>query len=534
MPLQEHSPRRVLALALALATVLCFLPALDNGFVDFDDPLYVTANPVVQAGLTASGVAWTLHARVAGNWHPLTLLSHMLDCSLFGLNPRGHHLTSVLLHTVNVVLLFLLLARLTGSTWRPLAVAALWGLHPLRVESVAWISERKDLLSGLFFLLAVLAYERWARQGSRPAYGALLVAFFLGLLAKPMLVTLPFVLLLLDVWPLRRLPLGESGGTRRRALVVEKLPLLALSAWSSWMTLGAQAGALVPGERLPIAERLANSVVAVGAYLRLTAWPRGLAALYPLLSGRPAVVLVSASAVVLAVSVLAWRLRRPAPFVLVGWFWFLGMLTPVIGLVQVGAQAWADRYTYLPGIGLVMALVWGLGAVPRRWPRSRVVLAAGALAAALALAAVSRAQLGVWRNDLTLWRHAVAATEDNYVAQLNFANALMHSGDRDGALVHHREAVRIAPASMEAQAGLGSALTAMGRPAEAVPHLQEAVGLRPADPRPHVSLAAALADLGQRDGAIQELREALRLQPGLAGALAGLRDLGAETQAPER
>lgn len=300
------------------------------------------------------------------------------------------------------------------------------------------------------------------------------------------------------------------------------------------MTLGAQAGALVPGERLPLGERLANSVVAVGAYLRLTVWPRGLAALYPLLSGKPATVVVGASAMVLALSFAAWWLRGRAPFVLVGWLWFLGMLVPVIGLVQVGAQAWADRYTYLPGIGLLVAIVWGLGAALESWPRRRTLAMAGALVAALALVVASRAQIGVWRDDETLWRRAVAVTGDNYVAQLNLANALMHRGDRAGALVHHREAVRIAPASMEAQAGLGSALTAVGRPAEAVPHLEEAVRLRPEDPRPHVSLAAALADLGQRDRAIAELRSALLLQPNLAGALAGLRELGAEPRAPDR
>ncbi|MEO8503144.1 MAG: tetratricopeptide repeat protein [Acidobacteriota bacterium] len=522
--------RRLIALILVLATVAVFLPSLDNGFVGYDDGLYVTQNAEVQRGLTGDGIAWALTAKVAGNWHPLTLWSHLLDCTLFGLNPRGHHLTNLLLHAANTVLLFLLFFRLTATLWRSAALAALWALHPLRVESVAWVAERKDVLAGLFFLLALLGYERWSRDRSRTAYLLVIGAMALGLMAKPMLVTLPGVLLLLDFWPLGRTRSGAGWWIALKPLLIEKLPLFALSAASSWITLRYQEAALVSGMNLSLWGRLANLVLAPAQYIRVTLWPSGLAVLYPLPDDLPIGKTLLAVLVLATVSVLAFHWRRTAPFLGVGWLWFLGMLVPVVGVVQVGAQAWADRYTYLPGIGLLVMLVWSATALVEKLPRRlRVPLAAGLTTVLLAGCAVAtRRQIAYWHDDTALWRRAVAVTGENYVAELNLALELVHDGDRASALEHFERAQRIAPESMEVQAGFGAALGEWGRPAEAVPHFRAAIRLRPGDPRPRVDLARALIGLGDRRQAIEELRRALEVDPTLPGVAEALRRLEAE------
>ena len=419
------------------------------------------------------------------------------------------------------------LFRLTATLWQPAALAALWALHPLRVESVAWVAERKDLLAGLFFLLALLAYERWSRDRSHAAYMLVISAMALGLMAKPMLVTLPFVLLLLDFWPLGRARAAGGRWMAVQPLLIEKLPLFALSAVSSWITLHYQEAALVSGAHLSLWGRLANTVLAPVQYIRLTLWPSGLAVLYPLPDDLPIGATLIAVLLLAMVSLLAFRWRRTAPFLAVGWLWFLGMLVPVVGVVQVGAQAWADRYTYLPGIGLLVMLVWGATALVEKLPRRlRVPLAAGVTAVLLAGCAVAtRRQIGYWHDDAALWRRAVAVTGDNYVAELNLALDLARAGERDSALEHFQRAQRIAPESMEVQAGFGAALSEWGRPAEALPHFREAIRLRPSDPRPRVDLARALIALGDRAQAIEELRRALEVDPTLPGVADALRRL---------
>ena len=419
----------VLGGVLALLTVLTFLPSLGNDYVLLDDPLYVTGNPEVRQGITREGLAWALTANVANNWHPLTVLSHMLDVEVFGLAPAGHHLTSLLLHLANVLLLFAALHRMTAAAFRSALVAALFAVHPTRVESVAWIAERKDVLSGLFWMLALLAYVHYARRPSLGRYLLVALAMALGLAAKPMLVTLPCVLLLLDLWPLGR------RGLRR--LILEKIPLFALSAASCAATLSYQETSLAPLEALPWDLRFSNAVVSYATYLGKAFLPRDLAVFYPFPAEIPVWKAAGAAALLLLLTGLAlWRARR-SPWLLVGWLWFLGTLVPVIGLVQVGRQAMADRYTYLPFIGLFLAMVWGAAELVERRDVFRPVLGALSVLAILGLAGMTRAQVRHWQDSVALFRHALAATGDNHLARRGLAKAL--AAQKEGA---HGHAVR--------------------------------------------------------------------------------------------
>jgi protein O-mannosyl-transferase len=538
-----------LTLGLVLLTLAAYLPVLGNGFVDYDDGQYVTANPRVQAGLTADGVAWALTARVAGNWHPLTLLSHMLDCQLFGLNPRGHHLTSLLLHLANVLLLFAVLLAMTGAPWRCAAVAVLFALHPTHVESVAWVAERKDVLSAMFWLLAMAAYVHYAhahtsaprpRHGATGWYLAVVVLFAIGLAAKPMVVTLPFALLLLDLWPLGRLRLGAEGPGLRAQLPLlwEKVPLLALSAAACGVTLAAQASTVSSLGKLPLGARLANAAVSYVAYLGQTLLPRNLAVFYPLRADLSAAQVAGAALLLAALTAAALLAARRAPYLTVGWLWYLGVLVPVIGIVQVGAQARSDRYTYLPSIGLYVAGVWGaaallcrlrgrlaaegVGEATRRPALVHGITALVAAAVLLGLVVQTRAQVATWADSTTLFRHALAVTRDNYLAHLDLGNALSEAGKSDEAFAHFRAAQAIAPHSLETNAALAAALSERGRPAGAVPLLRTALGVDPRDARLHFDLAVALDDLGEPDAAIGELETAVALDPGMARAHHGL------------
>jgi hypothetical protein len=446
------------AAALALLTLAAFEPSLANRFVNLDDTLYVTANPMVRKGLTAEGFVWAWTANVANNWHPLTLLSQMVDCQLFGVNPAGHHLTSLLLHLANVLLLFEVLRRMTDAMGRSAAVAGLFAVHPLHVESVAWVAERKDVLSALFWILAMGAYHRYALRPAVGRYLLVALAMALGLMAKPMVVTLPFVLLLLDVWPLGRLRLDEPGwGRRLIRLTAEKLPLLGLSAAASLVTLQYQTTSLVSLEALPWRVRLANSAVSYAVYLGKTLLPRHLAVFYPIPLEIPAWKAVAAALLICLLTALAaWKVRK-APWLLVGWLWFLGTLVPVIGLVQVGRQAMADRYTYLPSIGLFLAICWGLPALAssRRW---RSALATACVLALLVLTAATRAQVRHWQDSVTLYRHALAVTRDNYVAHIGLAKALASRQDWHGAAEQYRAALALRPGLRGVRKALAQAL----------------------------------------------------------------------------
>ncbi len=459
LPARSAGAAALVAAGLALLTLFVFLPAAGNGFVHYDDPLYVTGNDQVRRGLTGEGFLWAWRAAVAGNWHPLTMLSHMADAEIWGLDAGGHHLTSLLLHAANVVFVFLVLRRMTGAPWRSAAVAALFAVHPLRVESVAWVAERKDVLSGFFFLLALAAWVAYTRRPAAGRYLLALLAFAAGLLAKPMLVTLPFVLVLLDVWPLGRLPLAAPpGGERRRVvrrLLAEKAPFFVLALAASAVTLFTQQVAMAPLATVPLGRRVGNALVSYAAYLRKTFWPMDLAVIYPLPAAVPLVKAALAAALLALVTGLVLVRLRRSPWLAVGWLWFVGMLVPVIGLVQVGRQALADRYTYLPSIGLAVALVWGGAEVARALlpaGRARRVLLAGALALAVAvLSLAARRQVAVWKDTSTLFAHAMAVTPGNYYAAYKVGVELSRRGDRAGAERHYREALRLRPGFRLAQ-----------------------------------------------------------------------------------
>ncbi len=532
----ERGPRGLVLAALVLtAAILCaFWPVLGNDFItSYDDERYVTGNRHVQGGLGLAGLSWASTATYAANWHPLTWMSHMLDWQLYGRAPMGHHLTNLLLHVANGLMLFFALHLATGSILRSSIVAALFGVHPLHVESVAWVAERKDVLSTLFWMLAIWAYVRYVTAPSIRRYAVVAGALALGLCAKPMLVTLPFVLLLLDHWPLGRFARGGRGALG--PLVREKAPLLLLSAASSIVTFAAQTSgrAVATFEQFSLPARAANAVVSYAAYLWKTVWPRDLAVFYPHPRGSLPSWEVAGSAIVLAlVTALAIRARRRRPYVLTGWLWYLGTLVPVIGLVQVGGQAMGDRYTYVPLVGIFLIAVWGLAdaaeSLPALRPASRgvvsstagdspwILLPAGAVI--LALVACTRVQVGHWRDSVSLFEHALDATRDNFVAHGNLGHALAKRGRNREAVSHYQEALRLNPLDAETHNSLGLALCELGRLEEAVRHGSTALRLRPGYPEAHNNLGFALFRLGRVEEALAHYQEALRLEPDYAVA----------------
>jgi Tfp pilus assembly protein PilF len=501
---------RLIALLLALATLLVYLPAGTHPFVNYDDDDYITNNPPVKQGLTWAGLRWALTTWHASNWHPLTWVSHMADCSLFGLNAGAHHFVSVLLHAANAALLFLLLFRLTAALWPCAFIAALFAWHPLHVESVAWVAERKDVLSTFFALLSLLSYTRYAKESCRRSFWFAVLFLALGLMAKPMLVTLPFILLLLDHWPLRR-----TGSESPAALLREKTPFFLLAAAACVVTFLAQhqGAAVATLEKVSLAYRLENLPVAYAGYLSKIFWPANLSVLYPLPKTISGLSIAAALAVLILISAGAWRARKGSPYGIIGWLWFLGMLVPVIGLVQVGDQALADRYTYFSATGIFLAVTFGAVALARQFHVPGALLtavAAGILAACLALTAH---QLRYWRNAETLFRHAIAVTGENETAQLNLGAALESKGDWKDALIHYREALRLNTRSYEAFSNIGKILYEQGQPAAALEYCVQAVQINPGRAALHNNLVLVLAELGRFDEAIQECSLAIQLDP---------------------
>jgi len=521
--------RRLLPVALLLfaGTVAVDLPVLRNGFFLVDDRTVVTGNPHVLDGLTAAGARWALTSvSYASNWHPLTWLSHMADVELHGLDPRGHHLTSLLLHAANVALLFAVLAALTGATWRPALAAALFAVHPLHVESLAWLAERKDLLSAFFWLLAVAAHVAHARRPGARRYLALVAAFALGLMSKPMVVTLPAVLLLLDWWPLGRLgfPGGPGAGAAARRALLEKVPLLALAAGASALTIVAQraGGAVVALGDLPLGTRAAVAAAAIEHYLATTLWPAGLSVFYPYPQGPPAAGRVAAALLLLAgVTAAAVRWRETRPNLLAGWLAFLGMLVPVLGLVQVGAQAAADRFTYLPRIGLLLMLCWSLPG--RRASRAgRALAAAAGLAAVALLVPPARAQIERWGDPVALLEHGAARTPESWRGRLLLGEAYAAAGRLPEAAASYGRALELLPVLAPAEAGLGRVLLREGRPAEAEAHFRRARLADPRDATTAYGLGLALAAQDRLAEAIDAYREAAALDPGYLPARGNL------------
>jgi Flp pilus assembly protein TadD len=497
----------VMAILLALI-VAVYGQVLEHDFIELDDVAYVTGNERVQAGLNADNARWAITSVHGSNWHPLTTLSHMLDCELFGLDPRGPHLVNVLLHMANTLLLFLLLRRRAETIWPGAFVAALFALHPLHVESVAWISERKDLLSALFWLLTFLFYSHYAKERRSLWYALALVTLALGLLSKPMVVTLPFALLLWDLWPLRRS--GSVGG-----LVLEKLPMFVMAAAASVITFVVQRadGAMAGLERVPFATRLANAVDSYVQYLVDMLWPAGLSVVYPYPDSFDAMAVMAAAALLLVVSLFALASFRRRPYLFTGWFWYLGTLVPVIGLVHVGSQARADRYTYLPLIGIFIMIAWGAAELTERLGRRRIllVLLAGPVLFALILAATL--QTGRWENSVTLFRHSISVTRDNYQLHAALGTALAKRGELEKAVGHFETVLSGRPNEVESHYSLGLALIQSGRLPEGIARLQGALRLDPEHSASHDNLGFAYAQLGMLDEAIGHYRELVRLRP---------------------
>ncbi len=493
---------------LLLAVAIIFSQTVRYNFVNFDDNQYVYDNPQVANGLTIEGIVWAFTTTHANNWHPLTWLSHMLDCQFYGLAPGGHHLTNVLLHAATAILLFLVLWRMTGDLWPSAFVAAVFAIHPLRVESVAWVSERKDVLSGLFFMLTLGAYVGYVRRPFSPLrYLAVVALLALGLMAKPMLVTLPFVLLLLDYWPLRRL-------IPPWRLVVEKLPLLALSAASCVATPLAQSEAVERLEILPLGSRMANAVVSYAAYLGQLFYPAGLAAFYPHPeNGLPLWQVAGAVLLLAGITAGVAACWRRCPSLPVGWFWYVGMLVPVIGLVQVGEQSMADRYTYLPQIGLAIALAWGAKQVLGAWPPRALVCGVGFAVILGVLMGCASQQACYWRNSETLWRRDLDCTSHNALAHYNLGLALADGGRVDEAIVQFKKALAIKPDYVAAMNNLGVALCDQGRVVEAIAQYRNALSIRPDYAMAHVNLGIAYTKQKSFVAAMAEYNSALEFQP---------------------
>lgn len=512
---------RIISLGLLGLVILVYWQAVGCEFITFDDPSYVTANPVVQGGLTWLGVKWALVAAHSSNWHPLTWLSHMVDVELFGSNPAGHHFTNVLLHSANALFLFLALREGTGRRWESALVAALFALHPLRVESVAWVSERKDVLSGLFWMLSMLAYVRYGLAGGRTRYIASLALFAVGLTAKPMLVTLPLVFLLLDVWPLRRIPesrprlLGLPLPTR--ALLLEKIPFLALSAASCWVTFTVQkAGkAMFSLQSMPIPTRAANALVSYVAYVGKMLWPLDLSVIYP----HPGVDIRLWKAVLAALALSAatvWVLRntKKHPWALTGWFWYLGALIPVIGLVQVGMQSMADRYTYLPGIGLAIIAVWGGKALFQRLGLRPSIMVLACLVVLTALSFQTRIQLSYWKDTASLFGHSLDVDENNYIAHLILSHRLHDLGDEAGSQEHYKKALALNPGYVANQHNrVGYIMYSAGKLEEARKEFEKALAIYPDYASALINLGTIMARMGEFEAGLSIIDDVLARFP---------------------
>jgi len=533
-------------LLLAMATLVVYWPVQDCDFINLDDKIFITRNAHIQAGLSFQGLLQTLSERTGGIWQPVTTLTYLLDVTLFGRDPTGPHIINLLWHIANSVLLFLVMREMTGAHWRSLVVAALFALHPAHVESVAWLSERKDVVSMFFGLLALWAYARYAsgsrmraRQGPEPPspelgcarpqarryYALALLCFVLGLMSKPMLVTLPCLLLLLDFWPLERFRIGGGFPARElRPLVLEKLPFFALSAVACLVTVWTQqeVGAIQPLSNSPLPLRLENSLVAYVRYLGKLFWPADLVLPYPAAPHWPWVTVAYAAALLAGLSALALWLAPRLPFLLTGWLWYLGTLVPVIGLMQVGEQGLADRYTYLPYVGMFLVLSWGAGALLAGNPGLRTAAAALAIALVSTCAVLTREQLRYWHDSGALFTHTLAVTKDNWVACFSLGLYLADQEHTEEAIVLYRRALKLQPRSTEVLSSLGGALAKAGRTDEALTYFTRVLQAKPHDALTHYRLANTLAGLGQSDEAIAHYRLAIESQPDYVEAINNL------------
>lgn len=509
-------------LGLTALMLVIYSQVIKYEFTNFDDNAYVYGNGQVRSGLTLQSLSWSLHSTHSANWHPLTWLSHMFDAELYGLNAGGHHLTNLLIHIANTLLLFILLRRICDAFWPSAFVAALFALHPLHVESVAWVAERKDLLSTFFGMLALISYTGYVRKHSRSLYGLTVLCFILSLMAKPMLVTMPFLLLLLDYWPLGRVKFisvfrlqTSDRSSSGFSLLFEKLPFFLLAGASCVVTYYAQqsGGAVVPFELYPLGIRFANALLSYVAYIGKMFWPVQLAVFYPYPNSFAALSVAAAAVVLLGISIGTLVQIRQRPYLAVGWFWYLGTLVPVIGIIQVGGQAMADRYTYIPLIGLFIMVSWGTAEVFDRWKVNRFIVALTTVTLMLTIVAVSRMQAGYWANSITLFSHALKVTQNNYLAHLNLGKAFNDAGRGDEARRHYAAAVEINPYSAPAHVNFASALLAQGKIDEAVNHLNYALKINPDFAEANNNMGLAHLRQGQIDKAIYFFRIANQKNP---------------------
>lgn len=520
---QEPVSTRTLAAIYLVLTILIWLvfgQTLGHPFVEYDDQNYVYENPEVTAGLTGHGLVTAFTGVHARNWHPLTTISHMLDCQLFGLNPSGHHFSSILFHTLASLLLFTVLRAMTGALWRSALVAAVFAIHPLRAESVAWVAERKDVLSAVFFMLTLGAYVHYARQPSVRRYLLIVLFFALGLMAKPMLVTLPLLLFLLDYWPLARNQTGKLGGWKS---IAEKVPLFLLSLAAAIATLIAQRSTVNYSEELPLTWRIGNALLGYVAYIGQMIWPAKLSIFYPHTADHLSPWKVALAVLLLGgITMLTWGWRRTRPYLLVGWLWYLVALLPVIGFIQVGMQGRADRYSYLPQIGLYVALTWFLAEWALGSNKRRLIFSAAAAVIIGALSWEARIQTSYWSSTESLWQHALDVTTDNDFAHYNVATLLLERGQVDQAISHYEKALDIRPDHGETHyhlsvalvhTSLGNALARKGLLDEALIHYRKAVELRDDFADAHTNLASLLARNGETSEALAHYEKALAIPP---------------------
>lgn len=518
----------LICLFLVTATLVVYLQVRNHSFVVYDDGMYVTDNRHVKKGLSIENFIWAFSNSDAANWHPLTWLSHMLDIELYGMNPGQHHLTNVLFHIFNTLLLFFVLKRMTGKLWQSGFVAALFALHPLHVESVAWISERKDVLSTFFWLLSMWGYARYVEHQVVNRYLLVLFFFIMGLMAKSMLVTLPFVLLLLDYWPLRRFQFGHSGdditNSQKRSpvflLVREKIPFFVLSIVVSIVTLFAQQSGSAIGslEKFPFTVRIANAFVSYVIYIIKMIWPTHLAAFYPYHGKLPWWQVAGACVLLVFISYQSIRLAKQKPWFAVGWLWYVGTLIPVIGLVQVGFQAMADRYTYVPLIGLFLIVAWGISELMEGFRHKSLILITIIPLLFSIMMIVTWVQVGYWNNSTTLFKHALNVTKNNYMAHNAFGNALTMEGKVDEAVFHYSEALRIKPFYAKAHYNKGHALATLGRQEEAIDHFKRALQIKYDYAEAHDYLGYVLTRQGKEEEAIDHFRKAIQIKPDYAEA----------------
>ncbi len=531
LSLGSHLLELFICLFLILITLAAFSQVRNNKFINMDDNLYVTDNPHVREGLTFKGILWAFTSIYAGHWHPMTWLSHMIDYDLYGLNPGGHHMTNLLFHIANTLLLFLLLLRMTGTPWRSGFVAALFAIHPLHVESVAWVSERKDVLSTFFWMLAMGTYLFYVERPKLNRYLSVVLCFILALMSKPMVVTLPFALFLLDYWPLGRLQFENRDNTLSPTisksinndrpkvsflcLVLEKAPLFFLTALSSLFTILTHwgGGAVATLEKLPLQIRIENALISYVRYIAKMIWPNSLAVLYPYPIHLPFWEVAGATFLLLIISVLGILAGRRHPYYIMGWLWYLGTLVPVIGLVQAGVQAMADRFTYIPLIGLFVIVAYGVPAILAGWHHRRVALvtAGSFLLSILMISTVLQVQC--WQNSIRLFSHTLSLTVDNWIIHNNLGVTLFREGNEKEAFVHYKKALEINPRYVDARYNLGILLLQQGKDQEAMPYFIEVLRLKPDKGEAHNNLGIILSKQGKGQEAVGHFSEAIRINP---------------------